>query len=442
MLYDVLIRDAVVWSSEGGRRTDVAFADGLVAEVGDLGGRRARQEVDAAGSWLLPGAIDTQVHFREPGAEHKEDLETGSRAAVLGGVTAFFDMPNTAPATTSAEALRDKLDRAAARSHAHYAFYVGATAENASRLPELERLPGCCGVKVFMGSSTGDLLVEDDETLEAVLRNGSTRVAVHAEDEPRLRERRAIATERADPSAHPEWRDVESALRATRRLLALAELTGRPVHLLHVSTGDEARLVAEAKSRGLALTAEVTPQHLCLYAPDCYERLGTRAQMNPPIRDSWHQSCLRSALLDGVFDIVGSDHAPHTLEEKAQPYPKSPSGMPGVQTLLPCLLNLCWEGFLSPELVVRLVCEAPAEIFGVRGKGRLSPGFDADAVLVDPNEGRVVERSMLASKCGWSPFEGELLFGWPQMVWVKGRLVVAEERIVDGPFGEMLRFDR
>jgi dihydroorotase len=442
VLYDVLIRDAEVWSSSGSRRADVAFEGGLIVEVGDLGGRRARQEVDATGRWLLPGAIDTQVHFREPGAEHKEDLESGSRSALLGGVTAFFDMPNTSPPTTSADALQDKLRRAEGRSHAHYAFYIGATAGNAPALRPLELLPGCCGVKVFMGSSTGDLLVEDDEGLEAVLRSGKTRVAVHAEDEARLRERKPLAIEKADPSAHPEWRDVESALLATQRLLRLAERTERPVHLLHVSTGDEARLVAEAKARGVNLTAEVTPQHLTLYAPDCYERLGTLAQMNPPIRDSWHQSCLRSALLDGVFDIVGSDHAPHTLEEKAKPYPNSPSGMPGVQTLLPMLMNLCWEGFLTPEQVVRLVCEAPSEIFGIRRKGRISVGFDADAVLIDPNEGRVVERSMLACKSGWSPFEGELLFGWPQMVWVKGKLAVADGRIVAGPFGERLDFER
>ncbi len=441
MRYDLIIRDAEVWSSSGSVRADVAVLGGVIEEVGSLGSARGREEVDASGAWLLPGAIDTQVHFREPGNEHKEDLESGSRAAVLGGVTAFFDMPNTSPATTTAEALEDKVRRAAGRSHAHFAFYVGATADNATELGELELRPACCGVKVFMGSSTGDLLVEDDATLELVLRHGRRRVAVHAEDEARLRERRPIAESRAHPSAHPEWRDVDSALLATRRLLRLAERTGRPVHLLHVSTADEARLVAEAKARKVDITAEVTPQHLLLYAPDCYERLGTLAQMNPPLRDSWHQSALRAALLDGVFDVVGSDHAPHTLEEKSRPYPKSPSGMPGVQTLLPALLNLCWEGFLVPEQVVRLVCEGPAKLFGIRGKGKVAPGFDADLVLVDPNEGRVVERSMLASKCGWSPFEGELLFGWPSLVWVKGRRVVAEGRIVGEPSGEALTFE-
>ncbi len=441
MRYDLIIRDAEVWSSSGSVRADVAVLGGVIEEVGSLGSARGREEVDASGAWLLPGAIDTQVHFREPGNEHKEELESGSRAAVLGGVTAFFDMPNTSPATTTAEALEDKVRRAAGRSHAHFAFYVGATADNATELGELELRPACCGVKVFMGSSTGDLLVEDDATLELVLRHGRRRVAVHAEDEARLRERRPIAESRAHPSAHPEWRDVDSALLATRRLLRLAERTGRPVHLLHVSTADEARLVAEAKARKVDITAEVTPQHLLLYAPDCYERLGTLAQMNPPLRDSWHQSALRAALLDSVFDVVGSDHAPHTLEEKSRPYPKSPSGMPGVQTLLPALLNLCWEGFLVPEQVVRLVCEGPAKLFGIRGKGKVAPGFDADLVLVDPNEGQVVERSMLASKCGWSPFEGELLFGWPSLVWVKGRRVVAEGRIVGEPSGEALTFE-
>lgn len=440
MRYDLIVRDAEVWSSAGSVRADVGVQDGVIVDVGSVSSGRAREEVDAAGAWLLPGAIDTQVHFREPGAEQKEDLESGSRAAVLGGVTAFFDMPNTSPATATAEALADKVRRATGRCHAHFAFYIGATVENASELADLETLPGCCGVKVFMGSSTGDLLVEDDQSLERVLRNGRRHVAVHAEDEARLRERRPIAEARAEPSAHPEWRDVDSALTATKRLFRLAERTGRPVHLLHVSTADEAREVAEAKARGLRVTAEVTPQHLLLYAPDCYERLGTLAQMNPPIRDSWHQAALRAALLDGVFDVVGSDHAPHTLAEKARPYPKSPSGMPGVQTLLPSLMNLCWEGFLDPGQVVRLVCEGPADLFGILGKGRIAPGYDADLVLIDPNEGKVVERSMLATKCGWSPFEGELFFGWPRFVWVKGRRVVADGKIVSEPCGEVLSF--
>ena len=428
-------------SGEGSERADVGIKGGLIQQVGDLSAQSATVEIDARELAVLPGAIDTQVHFREPGAEHKEDIESGSRAAVMGGVTAFFDMPNTKPPTTTAEALQDKLRRADGRSWCHYAFYVGASPENVDQLADLEMLPGTPGVKVFMGSSTGSLLVEDDETLLRVLRSGTRRVAVHAEDERRLRERKALLTSVSTAEHHPIWRDPEVARLATERLLRLSAEAQRPVHVLHVSTADELPLIDQAKRDGLGTTAEVTPQHLWFYAPDCYERLGSLAQMNPPIRDSWHQMALRQALTDGLFDMVGSDHAPHTVDEKLQPYPSSPSGMPGVQTMLPVMLDLAFTGHLSLQQVVRLTSEGPAEVFGLRGKGRLKEGFDADVCVVDLKEPRIWTHDLVESKCGWTPWEGECLTGVPRHVIVGGQVRVMDGRLVGQPSGRPLRFD-
>ena len=331
--FDLVVHGGVCVTPHGPLRADLGVRNGRIAALGRLRAGTADATIDATGLHVLPGVIDTQVHFREPGDEHKEDLETGTRGAVLGGVTAVFEMPNTRPPTTSAAALVDKLARADGRAWCDHAFYVGATEENAPTLGELERLPGCAGVKVFMGSSTGGLLVPDDETLDTVLAAGTRRVAVHAEDDERLRERRPIAEAAGDPRAHPEWRDVETALRATRRLLRLAAERGRPVHVLHVTTAEEIALLAAHKA---IASVEVTPQHLSLQAPECYDRLGTRAQMNPPIRDGRHRAALWRGVADGTVDVVGSDHAPHTREEKARPYPSSPAGMPGVQRCCPC----------------------------------------------------------------------------------------------------------
>src|SRR4051812_37753445 len=295
----------------------------------------------------MPGVIDTQVHFREPGLEWKEDLETGSRAAVLGGVVAVFEMPNTEPTTTDPEALADKLVRAGGRMHCDHAFYMGGTHENAEQLGELERLPGCCGVKVFMGSSTGSLLVAEDEILGRILDRVNRRMAVHCEDEARLKERRAlIPATGAHPRLHPVWRDEETALRATRRLLALARARGKRVHVLHVTTAEELELLRA--NRDLA-SVEVLPNMLTLCAPECYDRLGTYAQQNPPVRDRRHQDALWAAIADGTVDVLGTDHAPHTRAEKDAGYPASPAGMPGVQTLVPVMLDHVAKGRLTLE---------------------------------------------------------------------------------------------
>ncbi|HSR71467.1 MAG TPA: dihydroorotase, partial [Kiloniellales bacterium] len=333
--------------------------------------------------------------------------------------------------------LDDKLARARGRAWVDHAFFVGAAEENAEALDALERRPGCCGVKIFMGSSTGSLLVEDDEALLTVLRSGSRRVAVHAEDEFRLRERLALVRGGAEVSMHPEWRDAETARLATERLMGLARRAGRRVHVLHVSTADEIPLLAA--NRDLA-TMETTPQHLTLAAPECYERFGTKAQMNPPIRGREHRDALWRAVAQGVVDVIGSDHAPHSLEEKAKPYPTSPSGMPGVQTLLPLMLDHVSAGRLSLERLVDLTSAGPARIYGIAGKGRLAVGYDADVTLVDLAARREITADWLASKCGWSPFAGMQVTGWPVATVIRGRAVMREGELLGEPAGEPLRF--
>ncbi len=346
-------------------------------------------------------------------------------------------MPNTKPNTADAAALEDKLSRAAGRAACDHAFFIGATDENASELGTLERLPGCAGVKVFMGSSTGSLLVESDELLREVLLNGRRRVAIHAEDEERLRERKALVEGGADVSQHPVWRDEETALRATKRLLALAQTCRRPVHVLHITTGEELELLAENKD---VATVELTPQHLTLAAPEAYAELGTLAQMNPPIRDGRQRDALWAALDAGIVDVIGSDHAPHTLEEKARPYPSSPSGMTGVQTLLPLLLDHVAAGRLTLERLVDLTSAGPARVYGIAGKGRIARGYDADLTLVDLGREETIERSWIASRSGWSPFEGRRIKGWPVATIVRGKLVAREGELVGAPIGQPVRF--
>jgi dihydroorotase len=434
--FDLIIRGAVAATPNGIGPADIAIRDGRFAAVGRVEGA-AESELDGHGLHALPGVIDTQVHFREPGLTHKEDIASGTAGAALGGVTAVFDMPNTQPNTLSAADLADKLARAKGRAWCDIAFFIGAAEENAERLAELERLPGCAGVKVFMGSSTGSLLVADDEGLETVLRSGRRRVAVHAEDEARLRERLALARESGDVASHPVWRDEETALRATRRLIGLARKTGRRVHVLHVTTAEEMALLGQAKE---IATVEATPQHLTLAAPDCYRELGTFAQMNPPIRDARHRTALWQSIDQGIVDCIGSDHAPHSKEEKARPYPTSPSGMPGVQTLLPLLLDHLAAGRLSLERLVDLTSAGPARIYNIAGKGRIAVGYDADVTLVDLKARRTIRREWMATKCGWTPFEGREAAGWPKATIVRGRVVMREDELIGAPAGEPVRF--
>ncbi len=437
--FDIVFKGATLVNHTGQGEADLGIRDGRITAIGDIGEGLAGETIDATGLHILPGVIDTQVHFREPGMEHKEDLETGSRAAVLGGVTAVFEMPNTKPPTTSREALASKVAAATGRMHCDFAFFVGATHDNVDELGELELLPGAAGVKVFAGSSTGNLLVDDEETLARVLANIRRRASFHSEDEARLNERMSLQRE-GDPLSHTEWRDPIAALASTERLLRLATKAGKRIHILHVSTAVEMELLALHKD---VASVEVTPQHLTLATPDAYERLGTRAQMNPPLRDRAHQDQLWWGLSQGVVDVLGSDHAPHTLEEKSGIYPATPSGMPGVQTLVPVMLDHVNAGRLSLARFVDLTSAGPQRLFGIAGKGRIAVGYDADLTIVDLKAERVVEDAWLGSKCGWSPFAGQTFKGWPVGTVVRGRLAMWDGDLgtADGApvrFGEAL----
>ncbi len=435
--FDLVVTGGTCVTPNGIEQADIGVRQGRIAALGNLESAKAAEVVDARGLHILPGVIDTQVHFREPGFEHKEDIETGTKAAVLGGVTAVFDMPNTNPSTLHPAELGDKLARAQGRAWCDIAFYIGAAEENAERLARYERLAGCCGVKIFMGSSTGNLLVADDETLVKILHSGIRRVAVHSEDENRLRKRRPLAEEAAHPRAHPVWRDVETALGSTVRLMRLAQDARRRVHVLHVTTAEEMQVLRG--HRDIA-TVEVTPQHLTLEAPDCYERLGTLAQMNPPIRDAFHREALWRAVVDGTVDVLGSDHAPHTRAEKAQTYPKSPSGMPGVQTMLPVMLDHVNAGRLTLSRLVDLTSAGPARVFNIAGKGRIAAGYDADLALVDLRATETITDDWIASRCGWTPFAGMKVRGWPVATILRGRVVMREGEIRGKPSGEPVRF--
>lgn len=435
---DWVLRNGTVVTPEGTVKTDIGIKDGRIAMLGDIPRGSATIEDDLSGKHILPGIIDSQVHFREPGLEHKEDLTSGTAAAAMGGVTAIFEMPNTNPSTTTPEALADKVARGTGRAWVDFAFFLGATAENAKHLATWENLPGCAGIKVFMGSSTGNLLVDEEDALREVFSNGKRRVAVHSEDETRLKERFEMVRDGAPVTMHPVWRDEEAAVRSTTRLKRLAEETGRAVHVLHVTTAEEMEIL---KDRPANMTVEVTPQHLTLSAPGAYERKGTLVQMNPPIRDKRHVAALWQGVKDGIVSCLGSDHAPHTREEKAKPYPQSPSGMPGVQTLVPLMLNHVNQGRLSLEDFVALASTRPAEIFGAKDRGKIAVGMRADLTVVDMAEERMISDDWIVSKCGWTPFHGMEVIGWPKMTIVGGKLVMQDDKLIDEPRGQAVVFD-
>jgi dihydroorotase len=434
--FDLLLCNGVAATPNGISQADIGVRAGRIAAIGSLRGAKAAETIDAKGLHVLPGVMDTQVHFREPGNEHKEDLETGSRAAILGGVTAVFEMPNTNPPTTTRAAIEDKLARAKNRMHCDYAFYAGATPDNVGALGELERIPGVCGVKAFLGSSTGTLLLSKPEDILAALKSGTRRMAVHSEDEDRLELRKELRVT-GDPRSHPLWRDVETARASTERVLRLAKQAGRRLHVLHVTTAEELPLLAAARDYA---TVETTPQHLTLAAPECYERLGTYAQMNPPIRESRHRDALWAAVREGLIDVIGSDHAPHTRAEKDKTYPDTPSGMPGVQTLATILLDHVNAGRMSLERFVDLTSAGAARIFGIAAKGRIALGFDADFTIVDMNKTRRIENSWIASRCGWTPFDGMETKGWPVMTIIRGRTVMRDHAVVAEGQGAPIRF--
>ncbi len=435
-IYDLVVANGTVVNHDGVWHGDIGIRDGKIAALGAIGAAAGAQVLDARGLHVLPGVIDSHVHFREPGAEHKEDLASGSRAAVLGGVTTVFEMPNTNPPTTTADALADKLRRAQGRMYCDHAFYIGASLENIDELDVLERLPGVAAVKVFAGSSTGNLLIAQETDLQRVFARITRRAAFHSEDEARLTAR--LSERRAgDPSSHAVWRDAKAARDCTQMLLRLARAAGRRIHILHVSTGDEMPLLAAHKD---VATVEVTPHHLSLHSPEDYERLGTHAQINPPVRDATHREALWSALRDGTVDTIGSDHAPHTLEEKARPYPESPSGMPGVQTLVPVMLDHVNAGRLSIERFVDLTSHGPQRVYGLAGKGRIAAGYDADLTLVDMGREQEIAETWLASRCGWSPYTGKRVRGWPVATLVRGTVIMRDGEIAASAAGRPARF--
>ena len=433
--YDAIFKNGTVVNHDGVHRADIGVTGGRIAAIGDLGAASAVETIDCTGLHILPGVIDTQVHFREPGLEHKEDLATGSLAAVMGGVTSVFEMPNTAPLTTTRAAFDDKIARATGRMHCDFAFYIGGTHDNVAELPELERLPGCAGVKVFMGSSTGSLLVADDAGVEAILRAITRRAAFHSEDEFRLEERKHHRVP-GDPSSHPVWRDVEVAMSCTRRLVALAHKTGKRIHILHVSTADEMAFLAAHKD---VASIEVTPHHLTL-DETAYQRLGTYVQMNPPIRDAAHREGLWEGVRNGVADILGSDHAPHTREEKDHAYPDSHSGMTGVQTLVPVMLDHVNAGRMSLERFVDMTSHGPNRLFGIANKGRIAAGYDADLTIVDLKRRETIADGWIASKPGWTPYHGVTVTGWPVGTVLRGRRVMWQGELLTPATGRPIRF--
>ncbi|TIM08453.1 dihydroorotase [Mesorhizobium sp.] len=433
--YDLILTGGTVVNHDGEGRRDIGINGGHIAAIGDLGQASAGETVDCRGLHILPGVVDSQVHFREPGLEHKEDLETGSRAAALGGVTAVFEMPNTNPLTTSEAALADKVRRATGRMHCDFAFWVGGTRENAGDAGDLERLPGAAGIKVFMGSSTGDLLVEDDEGVASILRNTRRRAAFHSEDEFRLRERLGERIE-GDPASHPVWRDEIAALRCTERLVRIARQVRARIHVLHISTAEEIVLLEQHKD---VATCEATPHHLTLSADD-YAQLGTLIQMNPPVRASRHRDGIWHGIAQGIVDVLGSDHAPHTLAEKAKPYPASPSGMTGVQTLVPIMLDHVNAGRLTLQRFVDLSSHGPQRIFGMARKGRIAAGYDADFTIVDLKRRETITNAQAGSKAGWTPYDGRQVTGWPVGTVVRGRRVMWEGEIVTPGQGRAVEF--
>ncbi|MHB0663526.1 dihydroorotase, partial [Roseomonas mucosa] len=439
--YDLILRGGTCVLPWGEEKADVGVRDGRIAALGDLRTDTAEEVVDCAGLHVLPGLIDPHVHLRDPGQGAGPDMtvesiETGTRAAILGGITALFDMPNTNPAITTREALDNKRAYLAGRAWCDMGLYVGATRTNIAGLAELELQPNVCGIKVFAGSSTGDLMVEDDASLEAVMRSGRRRIAYHSEDEYRLQARKPLYAAGGPHALHAEWRDVECAFLGTRRLMALAHKTRRPAHILHVSTAEELDYLKDYRD---VATAEVLVNHLTQVAPEAYERLGAYAVMNPPIRDARHMEAAWAAVRDGTVDCIGSDHAPHSRAAKERPWPATAAGLTGVQTLVPVMLNHVAEGRLSLARLVDLMSAGPARVYGVTAKGRLAAGYDADFTIVDLKRRRSIEESWIASPCGWTPFAGMECTGWPVMTVIRGAPVMREDEVIGAPRGEPVR---
>jgi dihydroorotase len=433
----LLIRGGTVINSERSFRADVLVIEGKIAMVEDSIPVETRYNVvDAGNLYVMPGVFDPQVHFRDPGFEHKEDLESGSRAAAAGGVTSFLEMPNTVPNTVDLKSMSIKKDNAKKKSWVNYNFFIGATGDN---LLEINSVPNVCGIKIFMGSSTGNLLVDDPERLENIFANGKRLIAVHAEDEVILNRNKKTYKDSRDPKMHPVIRSTEAALSATKLAVGLSKKYKRRLHVLHLTTVDEVHYLSQEKSP--YISSEVCPQHFLLNAEECYDRLGTLAQMNPPIRDKSHGNGLRNGLKAGIIDCIATDHSPHTLEEKQQPYGKAPSGMPGVETSFPLMLNEAANGFCTYNELVKWMCEMPARLYSALDKGRVEPGFDADIVLVDKDRKAKILNEKLQCKVKWSAFHNKEITGWPVMTIVNGKIVYDDGNLHEPAGKEILIYN-
>jgi dihydroorotase len=434
--FDLVLRGGTCVLPWGQEATDVGVRDGRIAALGDLRTATAGSEIDCRGLHVLPGLIDAHVHLRDPGDPKVETIADGTRGAVLGGLAVVFDMPNTSPAITDRERLDWKRDYLQGQAWCDVGLYVGASKKNIAELVALELQPNVCAVKVFAGSSTGDLLVEDDASLEAVMRSGRRRIAYHSEDEYRLQERKPLFHSGMPHRNHMVWRDVECAMLGSRRLMALARKTGRPAHILHVSTAEELEFLKDYRD---VCTVEVLLNHLT-QTDEAYDRLGGYAVMNPPIRDARHMAAAWAAVADGTVDVVGSDHAPHSRAAKERPWPDGAAGLTGVQTIVPLMLDHVSAGRLSLSRLVDLMCAGPARVFGVTGKGRLAAGYDADFTLVDMRKQRTIEESWIVSPCGWTPFAGQRCTGWPMMTIIRGEVAMRDDEVIGTPRGAPVRF--
>ncbi len=432
---DLIIKNGSCYIEGKLKKTDIGISGSKIKKIGKIELNSSRV-YDATDKLILPGIIDTQVHFREPGSTDAEDLESGSRAAVLGGVTSLFEMPNTNPPTATLEEFEKKLRAAKDRMHSNYAFYFGATPNNTNQLAHLKNVQGCCGVKLFAGSSTGNLLVDKEADIEKVISSSDRIVSIHSEDEDIIKLRKKFI-KKGDVHSHPEWRNVECAMSSTRRVVKIAERYNKRIHVLHVTTKEEVDFLAMHKKN---VTFETTPQHLTLYAPDCYDKLGTYAQMNPPLRSKEHYDRLWLAIKNNIVDVLGSDHAPHLKANKEKEYPNSPSGMPGVQTIFPVMIDHVNNGKLTLNQLINLLCENPCRIFGIKNKGFITEGFDADITIVDMNKEVVLKDEMIVSKCGWTPFNNYKVKGFPVGTIVNGNLVMSEGKILIKSKGKPLKF--
>jgi dihydroorotase len=435
--YDLLITHGTAVFPWGEAQARIGVRDGRIVTLEASGTATANATIDATHLHVLPGLIDPHVHLRDPGDATVESIPTGTKAAILGGLTTVFDMPNTNPAITDAQSVAWKQAYIPEHSYCDLGIYIGATKQNPETLGALEKAEGVCAIKVFAGSTTGDLLVEDDATIERVLRSGTRRVAFHSEDEYRLQDRKPLFHSGMPYATHMEWRDPECAALGTRRITALARKTNRPVQIVHTSTAEEFEHLRDYKD---IATCEVLLNHLTQIGPECYERLGGYAVMNPPIRDQRHYDAAWAAVRSGLVDNVGSDHAPHSRAAKERPWPETAAGLTGIQTLVPIMLDHVNAGRLSIGRLVDLMAAGPARVFGALNKGRMAAGYDADFTIVDMRHSRTIENDWIVTPAGWTPFAGMQVTGWPVITVVRGNVVMRNDEVIGQPSGRIVHF--